>query len=80
MDFQQKISKNKNKSLIGTACNVLIEDYDEEKKVYFGRSMRFAPEVDGSIIVHSKKPLQMNTFVQVKITDATEYDLIGKQV
>jgi ribosomal protein S12 methylthiotransferase len=45
---------------------------------YLGRSQYDAPEVDGCVYVQSSKLLKAGDFVDVKITDAYEYDLAGE--
>ncbi|MFA6550840.1 MAG: 30S ribosomal protein S12 methylthiotransferase RimO [Candidatus Gracilibacteria bacterium] len=77
MLLQQKISHSKNKKLIGHFAKTLIERYDAKKKIYIGRSQKFAPEIDGNMMVKSKDLLKINEFYQVKITKATQYDLYG---
>lgn len=78
MMLQQKISLGKNKNLIGTVFKTLIERFNEGKNAYIGRIERFAPEVDGVVVVKSKNSLQVNAFCDVKITDGGEYDLQGE--
>ncbi|MFA5948234.1 MAG: 30S ribosomal protein S12 methylthiotransferase RimO [Candidatus Gracilibacteria bacterium] len=78
MKLQQKISLEKNKKLIGTTQKVLLEKYDKEANLYVGRSQKFAPEIDGEIIIKSKLPLKLNDFYDVKIISATDYDLEGE--
>lgn len=80
MLIQQKISAQKNKSLIGQIQKTLIGNFDRQKKLYVGRSMRFSPEVDGKIFVKSFRPLKLYEFYQVRITNASEYDLFGEMI
>ena len=48
---------------------------------YRGRSAADAPdEVDGQVIFTSEEPLELGTFVKVKITDAKSYDVYGRCV
>lgn len=75
MLLQQRISLKKNQELVGKKCRVLVEDFDEEECVYTGRTMRFAPEVDGKVYIKSAKKLPLNHFAEAKITGASEYDL-----
>jgi len=49
-----------------------------EKGIYTGRTQYDAPEVDGTVFIHSKKSLAPGQFVDVEITDTLEYDLVGK--
>ena len=46
--------------------------------VSIGRSYRDAPEVDGVVIVQNELPI--GKFARVKITQATEYDVVGEPV
>ena len=78
MELQQRISREINEAWIGRSTRVLIEEKDAgEEALYRGRTERDAPEVDGEVIVHSEKILKPGEFVDVEITDALEYDLIG---
>ena len=76
MASQQKISRQINRQFLGKAMEVLIDE--KEKDVYLGRSQYDAPEVDGSVYVHSKRTLAPGEFVKVRITDTLEYDLVGE--
>lgn len=75
MALQQKISLEKNQKLVGMDVRVLVEDFDEEQGIYIGRTMKFAPEVDGKVYIKSAKKLPLNQFANVRITGASEYDL-----
>lgn len=77
MSIQQKISKRLNRQRVGQICKVLIEGTSSEG-VYFGRSYGEAPEIDGQVFVISDRPLKAGDFVNVKITKAYEYDLLGE--
>ncbi|MBN1494997.1 30S ribosomal protein S12 methylthiotransferase RimO [Candidatus Peregrinibacteria bacterium] len=77
MLLQQKISFANNKKLIGKKFEALIENYNPDKKIYIGRIGRFAPEIDGLVYVKSKKKLNINEFVKIKITKVSPYDLQG---
>lgn len=72
---QQCISKSINEKKIGKVYEVLIEGFDND--LYFGRSYEMAPEIDGQIYFKSDKLLDIGKIVNVKITEALEYDLIG---
>ncbi len=78
MKMQQKISYNINKSLVGKTFKTLIDAYDKENGVYLGRTMHFAPEIDGNVIIKSKFPLRLYEFYSVKITETGPYDLYGE--
>ncbi len=73
---QQTISRRKNFAFVGKRMQVLLEGTGEGVTV--GRTYRDAPEIDGLVLI--KKKLRPNRFVTVEITDALEYDLIGRIV
>jgi ribosomal protein S12 methylthiotransferase len=78
MALQQEISKGVQESFVGRTLRVLIDEKQEgAKDTYLGRSQYDAPEVDGVVFVSSAKPLKTGDFVDVRITDAYEYDLAG---
>jgi len=73
---QQSISRRKNSAFIGKRLDVLLEGTGDDVTV--GRSYRDAPEIDGVVLIPEE--LRPNRLVTVKITDALEYDLIGRVV
>jgi ribosomal protein S12 methylthiotransferase len=85
MAAAQAASRRANEALIGTVQEVLIEgegDLDGEA-VWVGRSRRDAPEVDGVVFV--TRPVLaaaggIGTIVQVRVTGALDYDLVGSPV
>ena len=77
MELQQEISYEKNQQMIGTTQKVLIEGYLVDDDVYVGRTYRDAPGVDGIVFVSAPYELISGSFVDVKITEANEYDLTG---
>lgn len=77
MELQQEISYEKNQELIGSIQRVLIEGYLVEDDVYVGRTYRDAPGVDNIVFVSAPYELMSGSFVDVKITEANEYDLTG---
>ena len=77
MELQQEISYEKNQQMIGSTRKVLIEGYLVDDDVYVGRTYRDAPGVDGIVFVSAPYELISGSFVDVKITEANEYDLTG---
>jgi ribosomal protein S12 methylthiotransferase len=78
MRLQQKISLELNKACVGKTMEILIEGYDDSKGMYFGRSYREAPGIDGLVYFTSSKAHEPGTFTHVKILKGIEYDLIGE--
>lgn len=77
MELQQSISYNLNKNKVNNTYLALVEDIQGEK-IYIGRSYMDAPDIDGLIYIKSNKKLIPGEFVNVKIIDSLEYDLIGE--
>ena len=77
MELQQEISYEKNQAMVGQVIPVLVEGYLFEDDIYVGRSEKDAPKVDGCVFVRSPEEIVSGTFVDVLITEANEYDLIG---
>ena len=75
MMLQQNISKELNSKKIGKVYKVLVEGFNG--KTYVGRNYEMAPEVDGTVFFESDKVYNRGEFVNVKVTKALEYDLIG---
>ena len=78
MTLQHGVSLAQNKARVGTTCRVLVEKKRGSR--YVGRSEYEAPETDGSIFFGSEEPCEIGSFVNVKITAAKAYDLMGERV
>ena len=75
MEVQQEISYQKNEEKIGKTFKVIIDK--KEAGRYLGRTEFDSVEVDNEVIVNSAKKLNPGDFVNVKITNAYDYDLEG---
>ena len=80
MNSQYNITIKKNKNHIGKTFEVMIDYFDEEMSMYFGRSYMDAPEIDTGVYFTSEKELSAGDMVNVLIEGYEEYDLIGKEV
>lgn len=78
MALQQGISAEINKEKVGRIYEVLVEE--KQPGEYIGRSYEMSPEIDGEIFIKCDKIINMGEFINVKIVDALEYDLIGEVV
>ncbi len=76
MLVQQEISQELNSNKVGNEYEVLIEEQIEDK-VYIGRTQGDAEEIDSIVYVKSNHQLEVGDFVNVKINNALEYDLMG---
>ena len=77
MLLQQDINLKKNQALVGKNERVIIDRISEDD-ISIGRSYRDAPEVDNFIRIDEKLPI--GDFVDVKITEAYEYDMKGESL
>ncbi len=80
MREQLEINEARNQSMIGKTVTVLCEDYDPVGAIHFGRGVEDAPEIDGKIYFRSDVRIAPGSFVQVKIREVMDYDLIGRAV
>ncbi|MDA8240373.1 MAG: 30S ribosomal protein S12 methylthiotransferase RimO [Nitrospiraceae bacterium] len=74
MEIQSAISLAKNKALIGKTCKAIVEEIDGGIAV--ARLSSQAPEIDGVVFLE-EKGLRKGTFVDIRITEAFDYDLKG---
>ncbi|MBU4510455.1 MiaB/RimO family radical SAM methylthiotransferase, partial [bacterium] len=75
---QQSISKEINNAYIGKEIDVLVDEIKPGKpKIAIGRTKGDAPEIDGKVVIRGDKT-QVEKFIKVKITEASEYDLAGE--
>ncbi len=77
MAAQQSISLAKNLAMVDSVLDVIVEGYIPDDEVYCGRSYKDAPNVDGVVFFTCPFELLTGQIVQVMITEANEYDLIG---
>lgn len=76
MELQSQISYDLNQKRVGQTLNVL---FDKAEGDYFiGRTEFDSPDVDNTVLVHKKSNfIRIGDFAPIKITEATEFDLIG---
>lgn len=75
MLLQQGISLNKNKKKISKVYETLVEEYNGE--FFIGRTQHMAPEIDGSMFINRNEAVKIGDFIDVKVNDVDEYDLVG---
>jgi ribosomal protein S12 methylthiotransferase len=65
-------------TFVDKELEVLCEGYDRLLEMYFGRSAMYAPEIDGMIYFTSSKKCRVGQFLNVKITDVSDNNLLGE--
>ena len=78
MELQQEISFDRGNDKIGQELLVMIEGKVSGESAYIGRTYGDSPKVDGYIFVQTGELLMTGDFVNVRVTGAMEYDLIGE--
>lgn len=79
MEIQQQISFARNQEKAGQVLKVLFDR--KEGEYFIGRTEGDSPEVDNEVLVPAADNyVRVGDFAQVRITDATEYDLFGEVV
>ena len=80
MRSQARLSFRRNRALIGTIEQVIVEGYSEETELLLkGRSSRQAPDIDGQVYITSGTA-NVGDIVSLRITDSSDYDLIGEML
>jgi ribosomal protein S12 methylthiotransferase len=78
MQTQLTVTEEKNEAYIGKTLKVLCDGYDTVAEIYYGRSEGDAPDVDGKVYFKAPRKINPGAFVEVKITEALDYDLVGE--
>ena len=67
----------RNKKFIGKTIPCIIECFADDGEI-IARTQYDAPEIDGIVNIQTDKMVVPGDIEMVKITDASEYDLIGE--
>lgn len=77
MREQLQVVIENNQKLLGKTITVLVEDYDPVSEMFYGRGYADAPEIDTKIYFTGSRRYKSGEFVDVKVTEILDYDLIG---
>jgi ribosomal protein S12 methylthiotransferase len=83
MSLQKKISRKKNRTLVGREFPVLVEGPSKETDLLWEcRAMSQAPEIDGVSYINDfeSAPPQAAQMRRFLVTEAHDYDLVGRLV
>ena len=79
MEIQSQISWELNQQKVGKTFRCLVDR--KEGNYFVGRTEYDSPDVDNEVLIDAKKHyVKTGDFVEVKIIDATDYDLYGEPV
>ena len=80
MALQQQISRQKHQDLVGKILPVMVEGYSDETDLLLqGRTSQQAPDIDGVTYINDGTA-DVGDIVMVEITEAHDYDLVGRIV
>src|SRR5436305_9365632 len=84
MKAQSHVSLRKNRARVGETLRVLFEGPSAETDLLWqGRTQAQAPDIDGCVLINDApedlRP-EPGDFVNVRVTEAQEYDLVGRIV
>ena len=80
MAIQQKVSSDLLKNRIGNTYECLIENITEDGDYLIGRTYMDVPSEDGVVYIPNDGVTLVNEFINVRIVDSKEYDLIGERI
>lgn len=78
MKLQQEISRKNLENKIGTTQKTRIDGITKNQKYYVGRTYMDVPEIDGVVYIKNTKQLDLGDWVNCKITEVKDYDLMGE--
>jgi ribosomal protein S12 methylthiotransferase len=78
MRHQQAISLEKQRAKIGKRISAIVDEVTPKGAI--GRTSHDAPEIDGTIVLLSRKPIAVGDIVTAKVKHAEAYDLHGTVV
>ena len=84
MSIQKQITRKKNRALVGSQFDLLIEGPSAETELLWqGRTAMHAPEIDGTVYVNDfgdHEDVREGEFYRCEITEAHDYDLVARIV
>ncbi len=80
MELQSRIAAAYQEQQVGKTVDVLVESFDKYAECWFGRTCADAPDIDGKVFFAAKGRVQPGDMVQVRITEAMDWDLVGEQL
>ncbi|MBO5453813.1 MAG: 30S ribosomal protein S12 methylthiotransferase RimO [Clostridia bacterium] len=72
-----EVSEEQNESVLGKQVKVLVEGKDNVLKMYYGRTYGDSIDVDPKVFFKSDKLIHPGEFVDIRITDYIDCDLVG---
>lgn len=80
MEAQQAVSEKFNETLLEKTFNCIIDSLTEDGEYYVCRTYMDVPDIDGLVFVKNEKEHSVGEFINAKVEQILEYDLIATEV
>lgn len=81
MALQAQISEDLHKDTEGMTLEVLVEGIEEDGSgLYYGRSYREAPDIDGLVFIENPGEIKPGDFIKVNILQGFTYESVGERI
>lgn len=81
MALQAQISEELHKDTEGMTLEVLVEGIEEDGSgLYYGRSYREAPDIDGLVFIENPGEIKPGDFIEVNILQGFTYESVGERI
>ncbi len=81
MALQAQISEELHKDTEGMTLEVLVEGIEKDGSgLYYGRSYREAPDIDGLVFIENPGEIRLGDFVKVNILQGFTYESVGERI
>lgn len=81
MALQAQISEELHKDTEGMTLEVLVEGIEEDGSgLYYGRSYREAPDIDGLVFIENPGEIKLGDFIKVNILQGFTYESVGERI
>ena len=78
MEIQNRISCSNNRSMESKVIEVIVDGYDPDQQLYFGRSRGDGLDIDQTVWIQGK--INVGDIAAVQIQGSAAYDLMGKTI
>ena len=78
VDVQSRVMDEFNESRLGDVTEVLCDGLDEQSMLFVGRSYAESPDIDGRIYFSAEREVKTGEFVNVRLTDTMDGELMGE--
>lgn len=78
VELQSRVMDEYNESRLGETVEVLCEGFDDEMGCFVGRTYADSPDIDGHVYFTAAGDVPAGVFVNVRLTDTVDGDMMGE--